>query len=166
MQLLAGLAAGAFFAAVIWGLHAVWRRRCVAAARQAAAMLDGRFEEEGRRFSGGTIHGRKDDRHIVVEFTVGSSGGPARTTASTGLKHPLERPIRVRRRLFGGWTGAESLPPDAAALLLRLQAFRSAGLLAAGTTLSVEAGGVLHVAARIVDLASIAAAFARELDRS
>lgn len=158
---------GLLVAAPIWWLHAWWRRRCVAAATRAAAELDGRYEPAGSRpFSGGTIYGRKDGRDVVVVFFTGHTRKPADTTALATLKATRGDRLHVRRKLFGGWDGADGLPPGGAAAVERLASFRLARIEAWSNMLSVRVAGVLHDAARIVELASITAGLASELERA
>jgi hypothetical protein len=160
------LVAMALVAAPFWWLHALWRRRCVAAATRAAAAMDGRYEPAGsRRFSGGTIYGRKDGRDVVVVFFTGHSRKAAHTAALATLRAPRSGRLLARRTLLGRWDGADGLPPGGAALLRRLTAFRLARVEAWSNLLSVQVTGVLHDAARIVELASIAVALASELER-
>jgi hypothetical protein len=154
--------------APFWWLAAMWRRRCVAAATRAAAELDGRYEPAGsRRFSGGTIHGRRDGRDVVVDFFTGHSAKPARTTtAMATLTKPRSGRLLVRRTLLGGWDGADRLPAGRAALLERLDSFRHPRVEAWSNMLTVRVGGVLHDAARIVELAAITSGLASELERA
>jgi hypothetical protein len=161
------LVAMGLVAAPFWWVSAMWTRRCVGAATRAAAELDGRYEPAGsRRFSGGTIHGRTGARDIVVDFFTGHSAKPARTTtAMTIVKEPRTGKLVVRRTLLGGWDGADRLPADGSNLLARLEAFRHARIEAWSNMLTVRVGGVLHDAGRIVELASITAALASELER-
>jgi hypothetical protein len=160
---LAYVVAMGLVAAPFWGIHALWRRRCVAAAMRAAAEMDGRYERGGY-LSGGLIYGRQDGRDVVVDFFTGSSRKSPLTTAMTTLKKPRSGRLLVRRKLLGGWDGVEALPPAAAELLKRLESFRRAQVEAWSTMLSVRTAGVLHDAARIVELASITAALASELE--
>jgi hypothetical protein len=154
-------------AAPLWWLAALWRRRRVAAATRAAADLDGRYEPAGsRRFSGGTIYGRRDGRDVVVVFFTGHSRKSADTTALATLKAPRSGRLSVRRKLFGGWDGADGLPPGGVATLERLASFRFARVEAWSNMLSVRVAGVLHDAARIVELATITAGLASELERA
>jgi hypothetical protein len=155
-------------AAPFWWGGALWSRRCVAAARRAAAELDGRYEPAGRRrFSGGTIYGRSGGRDIVVDFFTGHSAKPARTTtAMATVAEPRKGQLLVRRRLLGGWDGADRLPVGSAALLERLDPFRHPRLEAWSNMLTVQVGGVLHDAARIVELAAITSGLASELERA
>ena len=101
-------------AAPYWWLHALWRRRCVAAATRAAAELDGRYEPAAsRRFSGGTIYGKRDGRDMVVDFFTGHSRKNSHTAALAILKATRSDRLLVRRKLLGGWDGADGLPPGA-----------------------------------------------------
>jgi hypothetical protein len=157
----------AVVAAPIWWVSAMWARRRVAAARRAAAELAGRYEPAGsRRFSGGAVYGRKDGRDVVVDFFTGHARKESHTAALVTLKAPRDEPLRVRRKLLGGWTGADELPPGGEALLRRLDAFWYPRVEAWSNMLSVKVWGVLHDGARIVELASIAAALAAELERA
>jgi hypothetical protein len=163
---LAYVVAMGLVATPLWWAAALWRRRCVAAARRAAAELDGRYEPAGsRRFSGGTIHGRRDGRDVVVDFFTGHSRKSSHTAALTTLKRPRGERLLVRRKLLGGWDGADELPPGGEPLLRRLDAFWSPRVEAWSNMLSVRVWGVLHDGGRIVELASIAAALASELER-
>ena len=137
-NVLAYLLAICLFAGTYWGVHGMWRRRCVAAARRAASAMAGRYEKGGW-LSGGTIYGRQDRRDVVVDFFTGSTRRSPRTTALTILNTPRRGRLLVRRRLLGGWDGA---------------------------MLSVQPTGVLHDASRIVELASITVALASELERA
>jgi hypothetical protein len=149
-----------------WVLHALWRWRCEGAARRAAAELEGRYEKGGH-LSGGTIYGRADGRDVVVTFFTGSRSKRAETTAIAILAKPRSGQLLVRRRLLGGWDGAEGLPPGSAEPLMRLESFRGARVEAfASNLLSVRVAGVLHDASRILELVAIGGAVARELDRS
>jgi hypothetical protein len=163
---LAYVIAMALVAAPIWWAAALWRRRCAAAARRAAAELDGRYEPAGsRRFSGGTVYGRRDGRDVVVDFFTGQSHKSSHTAALTTLKRARDGRLLVRRKLLAGWDGAGALPPGGAPLLRRLDAFWYPRVEAWSNMLSVRVWGVLHDGGRIVELASIAAALASELER-
>jgi hypothetical protein len=154
-------------AAPLWWASAMWRRRCVAAARRAAAELEGRYEPAGsRRFSGGTVHGRKDGRDVVVDFFTGHSRKSSHTAALIALRAPRGEPLLVRRKVLGGWEGADELPEGAEPLLRRLDAFWYPRVNAWSNMLSVQVWGVLHDGGRIVELASIAAGLASELERA
>jgi hypothetical protein len=147
---LAYLLAFGLFAVPYWWVHAIWRRRCVAAARRAAAEMEGRYETGGQ-FSGGRIYGRKDGRDVVVDFFTGTARERARTTAMTTLQEPRRAPILVRRQLLGGWGGVEALPPGAAKLLARLESFRNDRVEAFSNMVTVRAAGVLHDTPRILE---------------
>jgi hypothetical protein len=163
---IAFLVAIALVGAPIWTVGAWWRRRCVAAAERAAAELQGRYEKGGH-LSGGTIYGRKDGRDVVVTFFTGSTKKGAETTAIALLTKAWSGRLLVRRRLLGGWEGADGLPPESAGLLKRLESFRGARVEAfASNLLSVRVAGVLHDASRILELVSIVAALAPELERA
>jgi hypothetical protein len=154
-------------AAPYWWFHALWRRRCAAAATRAAAELAGRYEPAGsRRFSGGRVYGKLDGRDVVVDFFTGHSRKNSHTAALAILKATRSDRLLVRRKLLGGWDGADGLPAGGAALLGRLEAFRLVRVEARSNMLSVQVWGVLSDTARIVELASIAAALASELERT
>jgi hypothetical protein len=155
----------AVVAAPIWWVSAMWRRRCVAAAKRAAADLEGRYEPAGsRRFSGGTVHGIRNGRDVVVDFFTGHSRESSHTTALTMLKAPRSERLLVRRKLLGGWAGADGLPPGGEALLRRLDVFWYPRVEAWSNMLSVRVWGILHDGGRIVELASIAADLSAELE--
>ncbi len=164
-SVMAYLVAMGLVAAPFWGLHALGRRRCVAAAKRAAAGMDGRYEKGGY-LSGGMIYGRKDGRDVVVDFFTGSSRKRPLTTAMTTLTKPRSGRLLVRRTLLGRWDGVEALPPAGAELVRRLESFRRAQVEAWSNMVSVRVAGVLHDTARIVELASITAALASELERA
>jgi hypothetical protein len=164
-NVIAFLVAIGLVGAPIWTVHALWRRRCVAAATRAAAELDGRYEKGGH-LSGGRIFGRPAGRDVVIDFFTGSSQKRAQTTAMTTVAQSRSDRLRVRRKLLGGWDGVEGLPPAGTELVRRLESFWWPELEAWSNMLSVRVNGVLHDAARIVELASIVAALASELERS
>ena len=139
-----------------WG----WRqnRRLRAATAEAAARLDGRYEP-GTHTSGGTLYGKCDGRDVVFIFRLSTSSRPESTTVVAVLRKPVPEKLLLKGR-------------DAVARAPRLgpynrwhsRLFGRLELGAESTQLWVKVSGVVRDASRLVELASVVAALAAEVE--
>lgn len=138
-----------------WGWHARQRRRLRRAVSEAASRLDGRYEPGGR-FSGGTLYVRVDGRDIVFCFYLSHSSRSESTSVVATLQKPVAEKFRRRGR-------------DAVACAPGLRRysrwFSRVEVAAESNLLSVRLYGVVRDADRLVELATITAALAADMEK-
>ena len=133
-----------------WRQHRWFRT----AATEAAVRLDGRYEPGGHT-SGGTLFGKYDGRDVVFIFRLSTTLRPETTTAVAVLKRPVREPFLLKG---GAATSRASRLEPYASWFGRVQ------LGAESNQLWAQVPGVVRDAERLVELASVVAALAGDVE--